>query len=66
MTGGLTPKWKKSRSRTRSRRAQWKTKPPTLTTCPRCRQAVLPHTACSSCGWYKGREYAQAIKNSNA
>lgn len=66
MTGGLTPKWKKSRSRTRSRRAQWKAKPPTLATCPHCREAILPHTACASCGWYKGREYAQAIKRSNA
>jgi large subunit ribosomal protein L32 len=66
MSGGVTPKRRKSRSRTRSRRAQWKTNPPTLAKCPRCREAVLPHTACSSCGWYKGREYAEAIRNENA
>jgi large subunit ribosomal protein L32 len=66
MTGGLTPKWKKSRSRTRSRRAQWKAKAPTLAACPRCREPHLPHTACPNCGWYKGREYVEATKGSNA
>lgn len=28
-------------------------KPAGLTTCPQCRAARLPHTACSSCGYYK-------------
>jgi len=61
MPGGLTPKGKMSRSRTRSRRAQWKTAAPTLTKCPRCKEAQLPHTACPSCGWYAGREYPEAV-----
>jgi large subunit ribosomal protein L32 len=62
MTGGLTPKVKKSRSRTRSRRAQWmKLKPVNTSTCDRCRQPKLQHSACQSCGWYRGREYPEAI-----
>lgn len=38
------------------RRAQKKTEAPNLTTCPQCGVVKLPHTACSSCGTYKGRD----------
>ena len=24
--------------------------------CPKCKEPVLPHRACSACGYYKGRE----------
>ncbi len=24
--------------------------------CPQCKEPVLPHRACSACGFYKGRE----------
>ena len=54
------PKRKMSRSNTRSRRANWKATPATLTTCPRCQSATPPHQACPSCGTYKGRTYAAA------
>lgn len=57
------PKRKTSRSNTRSRRANWKTSAPTLTACPRCRAATLPHTACPSCGTYQGRHYPQAERS---
>jgi large subunit ribosomal protein L32 len=50
------PKRKKSRSRTRSRRAQWKAAPVTLVTCDRCRETKLPHTACPNCGTYARRQ----------
>jgi large subunit ribosomal protein L32 len=51
------PKRKKSRSRTRHRKAQWmKTSPPAITTCPQCKTDVRPHTACSTCGTYRGRQ----------
>lgn len=26
-----------------------------LTTCPKCKQPVRPHTVCQNCGYYKGR-----------
>lgn len=55
------PKRKMSRSRTRHRKAQWlKTSAPTLTTCPRCKQAVRPHTACAECGTYRGKQVLDA------
>jgi large subunit ribosomal protein L32 len=57
------PKRKMSRSNTRSRRAQWKAAPLTLTTCPRCRAARLPHRACPACGAYGERRYSEAIRS---
>lgn len=54
------PKRKMSRSNTRSRRANWKAAPLTLTTCPTCKSPAVPHQACPSCGSYKGRTYAEA------
>lgn len=50
------PKRRQSRSNTRSRRANWKAAPVTLTTCNRCKQAKLPHTACPTCGTYDNRQ----------
>jgi large subunit ribosomal protein L32 len=50
------PKRKKSRSRTRSRRAQWKAAPLTLVKCDRCGETKRPHTACGNCGTYNKRQ----------
>ncbi len=50
------PKRKMSRSNTRSRRSQWKTTPPAVSTCDRCRQPKLQHTACPTCGTYNKRQ----------
>lgn len=50
------PKRKTSRSNTRSRRAQWKAAAPALTSCDRCRQPKLAHTACPTCGTYNKRQ----------
>jgi large subunit ribosomal protein L32 len=57
------PKRKMSRANTRARRSQWKTTPVATTTCPRCGSATRPHTACPSCGTYKGRLYAEAQRS---
>lgn len=57
------PKRKMSRSNTRSRRAQWKATPTTLTACPRCSAPKQPHIACPSCGSYNGRHYAAAERS---
>ena len=47
---------KKSKSKTRSRRAgAWKLAVPDRSVCPRCGAAKRPHTVCPTCGWYKGR-----------
>lgn len=50
------PKRKKSRSRTRSRRAQWKAAPLTLVSCDRCQEKKLAHTLCANCGTYNKRQ----------
>jgi large subunit ribosomal protein L32 len=55
-----------SRSNTRARRSQWKTTAATLTTCPQCQANKLPHTACPTCGTYKGRTYRDALKTVHA
>lgn len=53
------PKRKKSRSRTRSRRAQWKLGLPPNSTCPQCHAPKLPHRVCGKCGYYAGREVVE-------
>jgi large subunit ribosomal protein L32 len=50
------PKRRKSRSNTRSRRAQWKAELPQLVACPNCRERKLPHVACPTCGTYNRRQ----------
>jgi large subunit ribosomal protein L32 len=48
-----------SRSNTRSRRAQWKAKAVATVACPQCRSPKLPHTACTVCGTYNGRQIVE-------
>ncbi|HUW88135.1 MAG: 50S ribosomal protein L32 [Candidatus Nanopelagicaceae bacterium] len=50
------PKRKMSRSKTRSRRSQWKTTAAALSNCPQCQQPKLQHTACPTCGTYNRRQ----------
>ena len=59
------PKRKMSRSNTRARRSQWKTTAATLSTCPNCKGNKLSHTACPTCGVYKGRLYAEAQRTAH-
>jgi large subunit ribosomal protein L32 len=49
------PKQKRSKSNTRSRRANWKTQAPAVSTCPQCHKPRRPHHACPNCGYYNGR-----------
>lgn len=51
------PKRKHSKARRDKRRSSvWKLDAPTLVTCNQCGSYRLPHQACGSCGFYKGRE----------
>jgi len=51
-----TPTNKKSKAKTRSRRATHdRTTLPVTIICPNCSADKLPHRACPSCGWHKGR-----------
>jgi large subunit ribosomal protein L32 len=50
------PKRRHSKQRTRTRRAHDFLVPKSLSTCPQCHEAKLPHRVCPKCGYYKGRE----------
>ncbi len=50
------PKRRKSHARVRTRRAHWKAKSITMTTCPHCSATILPHRLCATCGHYNGRQ----------
>jgi large subunit ribosomal protein L32 len=54
------PKRRTSRARKLKRRAQWKLKTPTLSTCRHCNTPKLPHRVCSNCGTYAGRDVVAA------
>ena len=45
------PKHKVSKSRGRSRVANWKAGVPTLVECPQCHEKKAAHVACPSCGY---------------
>ncbi|RZQ66118.1 50S ribosomal protein L32 [Amycolatopsis suaedae] len=48
---------KKSRSRVRHHRAQWKKiTAPELIRCPACGELKPPHVVCPACGRYNGRQ----------
>ncbi|QQY08589.1 MAG: 50S ribosomal protein L32 [Candidatus Xiphinematobacter sp.] len=49
------PKRKTSKMRLRTRKASHHWRAAKVVSCPRCGARVLPHTACTSCGYYKGR-----------
>ncbi|MBO5646662.1 MAG: 50S ribosomal protein L32 [Clostridia bacterium] len=51
------PKSKTSKARRDKRRnSTWKLTLPGLVKCAQCGALILPHRACSKCGYYKGRE----------
>lgn len=54
MAGG-TPKKRKPRGRSNQRRSHVRLSPPAVVTCPQCKSLILPHTACPTCGTYRGR-----------
>ena len=49
------PKRKTSISKKNMRRSHDHLTLPQLTACPKCQELRLPHHACPSCGFYKGR-----------
>jgi large subunit ribosomal protein L32 len=54
------PRRKHSKARSRTRRAQYKVKDmPQVSTCSNCGEPKEYHKACSSCGYYRGREVVE-------
>ena len=45
-----------SKTRRNQRRAHDFLNPQSLSLCPQCNEAKLPHRVCPKCGTYKGRE----------
>ena len=50
------PKKKHSKKRQGGRSAHFGLRPVSLSECPQCHNAKLPHRVCPSCGYYNGRE----------
>ena len=59
------PKKRLTKSKQGQRRGNIHLKSPFLTTCSKCGKPVLPHTVCLSCGYYKGREIIDVLKELN-
>jgi large subunit ribosomal protein L32 len=51
------PKYKLSKSNTRTRKSAWKATAPELGVCPSCGKSRPTHTICPHCGFYKGRMF---------
>ncbi|MBN1303207.1 MAG: 50S ribosomal protein L32 [Anaerolineales bacterium] len=60
------PKRRVSSGRRDRRRAHDALKSRNLTVCSNCGSVRLPHTVCSSCGYYKGREVIEVEKDKRA
>jgi large subunit ribosomal protein L32 len=50
------PKNKKSKAKSRSRKANWKLLTPNFAKCPQCQAFKMPHRVCGECGYYNGKE----------
>ena len=50
------PKCKVSKSKGRSRVANWKAAAPTLVECPQCHAKKAAHAVCPECGYYAGEK----------
>lgn len=50
------PAFRNSKSRVRRRRAHHALKRAGVAACPKCQAPTLPHRACTSCGYYNGRQ----------
>ena len=59
------PKRRWSKARTGLKRSTWKLEEENVGTCSHCHQPVRPHTVCSNCGYYDGKEVI-AKKEENA
>lgn len=59
------PKRRWSKARTGLRRSTWKLENKNLATCANCGEAILPHVACPSCGYYGNKQVVE-IKEKKA
>ena len=57
------PKRRWSKARTHSKRSTWKLEAPKFAKCSNCGEPVLPHTVCSNCGYYDGKQIVVKKEN---
>ncbi len=57
------PKQRKTKSRRNQRRMHIHLDKPTLCICPQCKEKKLAHTLCKECGYYKGKEVIDVLKD---
>ncbi len=57
------PKQRKTKSRRNQRRMHIFLKEPSLTDCQNCKEKTLRHTVCHNCGYYKGRQVIDVMKD---
>lgn len=50
------PKKKRTNSSVRRRASHFGLKSPATNKCSNCGQTIMPHRACSKCGYYKGEK----------
>lgn len=55
------PKSRHTKSKKGRRRAHIYLKAPNLTICPKCGKEILPHAACSYCGYYRDKEMINVL-----
>lgn len=58
------PKQHHTKTRRDRKRVRFELKPVGTQVCPKCNKPCLPHRACASCGYYKGREVVDTLKKS--
>lgn len=54
-------KKKTSHRKQQQRRAKWKAFLANVSNCSNCGEPKVSHIACTSCGYYNGREYLSAL-----
>ena len=59
-----TPKFRKSKSKVRQRRAHDALTVATVSFCPNCGDSKRPHLVCASCGHYRGKQVMEPTKRS--
>lgn len=58
------PKQRHTKTRRDRKRKRFELEPVKTQICPKCGKQILPHRACSACGFYKGREVVNTVKKS--
>ncbi len=56
---GVPKKRTSSMRRNRRRAANFKIRPANVTLCPKCKEPVMSHRVCPSCGFYKDKQVTE-------